>query len=168
MVVRRATLDDASQIAAIHVRSWQAGYKGIVPDDFLQSLSVNQRTEVWREALSNPSDVWVAEEEGRLLGWIGASKSRDPDADATTAELWAIYVDPSVWRRGVGRALWGEAESHLRSARFSRVTLWVLRENTTALRFYENIGFSLDRGHEKAFERGAARLTEIRLQRDLG
>lgn len=72
------------------------------------------------------------------------------------------------WRRGIGHALWTRAESHLRSSGFSRVTLWVLKENEGALRFYDSIGFVTDPGQAKTIERGGAQLIEIRLRRHLG
>jgi ribosomal protein S18 acetylase RimI-like enzyme len=168
MDIRRASLEDVGDIAAIHVRSWQEAYRGIVPEDFLRSLSIERREVAWRDALqSRTSDTWIAEDAGRVLGWINTGSSRDADAGPRTGELWAIYVDPNTWRRGVGRALWREAEAQLRAAGFHRVTLWVLDVNQRALHFYESIGFSVDSGHEKTIERGGATLREIRLRRDL-
>jgi ribosomal protein S18 acetylase RimI-like enzyme len=168
MVIRRAISEDASSIAAIHVRSWQSAYQGIVPKQFLQTLSIERRTATWQEALAaRTSDVWVAELEGRLLGWISVGKSRDADACADTAELWAVYVDPSAWRRGVGRALWREAEFHLKSLKNSQVTLWVLLANSIALRFYDSLGFVIDPGSTKKLQIGGAELVEIRLRRYL-
>ena len=114
MVVRQAKLDDAGAIAAIHVHSWQTAYQGIVPSAFLDSLSVEQRENVWRQNLEQEtSRTWVAEVGSHVLGWISAARSRDSDALPTTGEVWAIYVDPPYWRRGVGRRLWREAEGHL-------------------------------------------------------
>src|SRR6266478_5048758 len=133
MIVRRAIPSDAAGIASVHVRSWQEGYKGIIPEDFLRAMSVEQRTATWRQTLlKQDSETFVAEEQGNVLGWASVARSRDPDADRTTAELWAIYVDPNAWRQGVGLALWRQAEHDLGSLTFSQVTVWVLKENTEA------------------------------------
>jgi hypothetical protein len=43
MITRDAELRDAGGIAKVHVRSWQAAYAGIVPDEDLAQLSVDQR-----------------------------------------------------------------------------------------------------------------------------
>jgi hypothetical protein len=40
--VRPATPDDADAIASVHVRSWQAAYRGIVPDAMLDALSIQR------------------------------------------------------------------------------------------------------------------------------
>jgi len=46
MIIRKAKLDDATGIAKVHVDSWRTTYKGIIPDDFLNNLSYEQRTEL--------------------------------------------------------------------------------------------------------------------------
>jgi ribosomal protein S18 acetylase RimI-like enzyme len=169
MVVRRATIEDSGAIAEIHVRSWQAAYRDIVPPAFLDSLSVEQRERGWRQRLErDTSGTSVLEERGEVLGWVNAGPSRDADALSSTGELWAIYVAPDHWRRGVGQRLWSDAEEQLRRAGFLDVTLWVLKENTGALGFYRANGFAVDPGIEKAVELGAAVLIEIRLRKKLG
>lgn len=168
-LIRHATPDDAREIARIHVRAWQRAYRGIVPQTHLDSLSVEQREMIWRKRLQEQvTRTWVAEAADFLLGWINVGRSRDPDANAKTGELWSIYIDPEHWRRGVGRRLWAEAERHLRSVGYTDVTLWVLERNVDALEFYGSIGFALDPGTEQKTERGGAQLTEVRLRCGLG
>jgi ribosomal protein S18 acetylase RimI-like enzyme/SAM-dependent methyltransferase len=167
-VIRRATLDDARAIAEVHVRAWQQGYRGVVPDGHLQSLSVERREAAWRQALSQSmSEVWVAADAGQVDGWISVGDSRDAGADERTGELWAVYVDPGRWRRGVGRALWQQAEGHLRAAGFAAVTLWVLRDNRAARQFYEALGFRHEPAADRAIELGGVSLVEVRLRREL-
>jgi ribosomal protein S18 acetylase RimI-like enzyme len=167
MVVRHATLEDAKAIATIHVLSWQAAYKGIVPAGFLAAMSVDQREGMWRQRLEHGAPgTWVLEEHGGVLGWISVGPSRDADALSSTSELWAIYVDPKHWRRGVGQRLWDEVEDQLRRSGFSDVTLWVLQLNTDASAFYRANGFVID-GIEKTIELGGTELVEIRLRKVL-
>jgi ribosomal protein S18 acetylase RimI-like enzyme len=168
MVIRPATPDDSRAIATIHVLAWQARYQGVVPAQFLAALSVEQRERMWRQKLEQGApDTWVMEEHGAVLGWINAGASRDPDALPSTSELWAIYVDPKHWRRGVGQRLWSEIEDQLRRSGFADVTLWVLRDNAGALAFYRSNGFVVD-GLEKPIELGGTELVEIRLRKALG
>jgi ribosomal protein S18 acetylase RimI-like enzyme len=168
MVVRRATPEDSKAIATIHVLSWQAAYEGVVPAQFLASLSVDQRERIWRQRLEEgASSTWVIEEDGGVVGWTSAGPSRDTDALSSTSEVWAIYVDPKHWRQGVGQRLWGDIEDQLRRSGFSDVTLWVLRDNAGALAFYRSNGF-VDDGLEKTVELGGTELVEIRLRKGLG
>ena len=156
-------------IATIHVLSWQAAYRSIVPAQFLGSLSIDQREGVWRRNLERGAvDTRVAEEDGEVLGWISAGASRDADAVSSTSELLAIYIDPRHWRTGVGQRLWDDMEEHMKRTGVSEVTLWVLKDNTGALAFYRSNGFVLDAGVEKTIELGGTDLIEIRLRKRLG
>jgi ribosomal protein S18 acetylase RimI-like enzyme len=169
MIIRGATPNDARAIAEIHVRSWQVAYKDIVPDSFLESLSVEQRERFWRQSLegSGPGTS-VIEEHGEVLGWISVGPSRDAGEEPSTRELWAIYVEPRHWRRGVGQRLWGDIEKQLKRSGVSEVTLWVLKDNTRALAFYRSNGFVDDAGIEKTVEIGETELVEVRLRKGLG
>jgi ribosomal protein S18 acetylase RimI-like enzyme len=141
MIIRRATLEDARAIATVHVHAWQVAYQGIVPEALLRSLSIEQREQFWRQNLERrTSDTWVAAQDGKVLGWISAARSRDEDALPSTGEVWAIYVDPPYWRQGLGRLLWREAARLLAAAGFLDVTLWVLKGNAQAIAFYESNG----------------------------
>src|SRR5688572_20604850 len=122
MQIRQATPGDAPAIAVIHVDASWAAYRGLLPDAFLSSFTVERREAGWRQSLqAGECQVWIAEEAGRPLGWICVGKSRDDDTGPTTAELWAMYIDPPAWRQGVGRALWHRAAAQLRSAGFEEV-----------------------------------------------
>lgn len=164
MSVRRAVPADAAPIAQIHVRSWQAAYRGLMPDDLLDGLSADERAQTWREALADNA-VFVTERDGALVGFCAlAEPSRDEDAPDGTAEIGAIYVDPQAWRAGAGRALMDAALRHLQASGWREATLWVLRENEQALDFYAKFGFAPD-GAEKSYTRSGT--TGLRMRRSL-
>jgi ribosomal protein S18 acetylase RimI-like enzyme len=164
--VRRAGAEDVEAIAEIHVRSWQSAYRGILPDQLLDGLSVPERATSWRVILEGGEEHWlilVAEGGGELTGFCAAATpSRDLDADETTAELGALYIDPGHWRRGVGTALLTRALEELRRAGLHDVVLWVLPENHAALAFYERFGFKLEEGVEKREERSGRPVIRLR------
>ncbi|HEX5937279.1 MAG TPA: GNAT family N-acetyltransferase [Actinomycetota bacterium] len=145
--IRAATPEDARAIAMVHVASWRAAYRGLLPDAYLDRLSVDEREAQRREHLDDPSSergTLVAEEDGRIVGFATFGPSRDEDAPPGTGEVPAIYLDPGVVGTGVGRALFAEAASGLRNAGFTRATLWVLGANERARLFYERAGWTLD------------------------
>lgn len=169
MLFRHTTLDDAHAMAAVHVRSWQVAYERIVPSDVLDALSVEVRALAWRQNLERrAAETWVAEQNGQVVGFIGAGKSRDADSTSTTGEVWAIYVDPAFWRGGAGRGLWRVAETYLMESGFSEVTLWVLKANAPAIAFYEAIGLVIDSGLERTIMLGGVELPELRLRKRVG
>jgi ribosomal protein S18 acetylase RimI-like enzyme len=145
--IREAEPKDARDIAEIHVRSWRAAYRGQLADDFLDGLNVEDRLEMHRLALENPPAeyrMWVAEEEGRTIGFAVTGKSEDADADERTAEVFAIYLDPDHVGTGVGRSLLSHAVDDLRTRGFRSATLWVLASNEAARRFYDVAGWRHD------------------------
>jgi ribosomal protein S18 acetylase RimI-like enzyme len=153
----------------IHVESSVAAYQGILPDAILRSFTVERREAGWREMLQEAAvEVWLAEDEGRLLGWICIGKSRDPDAEAHGAEIWAMYVAPTNWRQGIGSALWTAAESFIIREAYSSVTLWVLQENSRARSFYARLGFLEEAEQVRSRERGGANVIELRMRRQFG
>lgn len=60
------------------------------------------------------------------------------------AELYALYVRPAWWSTGTGRALMGKVLARTAAAGYESITLWVLRDNQRARRFYERAGFAPD------------------------
>jgi ribosomal protein S18 acetylase RimI-like enzyme len=166
--IRQARHSDAAGIAAVHVRTWQAAYRGLVPDAHLDSMSVESRTEVWRDALARgePENVWVAAVGSEIAGWIAFGACRDADG-TRTGEIEAVYVAAQYWGGGLGRALWLQARSCLTQRGFRRVTLWVLLENARAIRFYRAAGFAPEPGTEKEIDIGGRALMEMRYAVDL-
>lgn len=75
----------------------------------------------------------VAERDGELLGFSVVLRREDGDA-----ELDGLFVEPTHWRQGLGRALVEQAERI--AARDGAANLWVTA-NTSALAFYDSCGF---------------------------
>jgi len=147
VVVRAARLEDARPVAHVHVASWRHAYRGLLPDDHLDKLSVEDREAMWLGAFADTdpkSGAFVAELDGRVVGFAAFGPSRDEDATELTAEVPAIYLDPALVGSGIGRELFAEANAALREAGFTRATLWVLEANASARRFYEKAGWSWD------------------------
>lgn len=148
MRIRPATREDARPIAEVHVASWRHAYRGLLPDDYLEKLSVDEREAqrlAWFADPRSSSGVLVAEDDaGRVVGFATFGPSRDDDAPMGTGEVPAIYVDPVQVGTGIGRQLIEETAAALREAGFTRATLWVLEENESARRFYESVGWTWD------------------------
>ena len=158
-------MTDARAIAEIAVRGWQAAYRGILPDEFLDGLSVTAREAGWRDLLEGDAEVrtpaWLAELGGRRVGFVSSGPPRDEDVAAPAAEIYAIYVLPDSWRRGVGRMLLRTAVAHWQAAGVDRLVLWVLRDNARARGFYESMGWRAD-GAEQPLTIGDVSVREVR------
>ena len=143
--VRGAVAGDAMAIAGVHVRSWQEGYRGLLPDEYLNGLRAEDRASQYRfERSSADSPVTlVAIDDDALCGFatIGPAASSD---EVNLGELLALYVDPSCWRLGVGRRLISEARQHMGDRGFAEAILWVLVGNARAAAFYAADGWTAD------------------------
>ena len=169
--VRRALPQDAEAIAAVHVRTWQIAYRGQLPDHFLEKLteSTDRRIEFWRNEISAPPhghEVWVAGHEMQVDGFAAIGPARDEDPK-TTAELYAIYVEPKHWNQGLGRALFEHSTRRLAGQGYATAILWVLESNTRARRFYEIAGWAADSGSKIENRHDGIELREIRYRIDL-
>jgi GNAT superfamily N-acetyltransferase len=148
-VIRPATAGDAAQIGLVHVRSWQAAYRGLIPQDFLDHLDPAARAALWHRHLQQTdwtrAGVLVAEAGEELEGFASYGPSRDEDADRTcVGEISTLYVLAESWGQGLGRRLMAEAVEHLTAAGYTQATLWVLGTNARARRFYAAAGWSED------------------------
>jgi GNAT superfamily N-acetyltransferase len=113
-----------ARFARVHVESWQTTYAGIVPEAYLASLDV-VREGSWREWLGLDVDVFVAEMDGEVVGFIGGGAIREP-VEEFDAELFAIYLLRDVQRRGIGMALLKRLAGSLRERGFGSMMAWVL------------------------------------------
>ena len=136
--IRVATLQDAGAIARVHVESWRTTYAGIVPAEYLASLDVGQREVSWREWLPLDIDVFVAEVDGEVVGFVGGGAIREP-VEGVDAELFAIYLLRDAQRRGIGMALLKRLAGSLKARGYRSMMAWVLEDNSSG-EFYSRSG----------------------------
>jgi ribosomal protein S18 acetylase RimI-like enzyme len=139
--LRDAVLEDAAQIARIHVESWRAAYRGLIADAELDARTVAGQTVIWQEILGQAVPVLLALDDDTVLGFCALR--REGESDPAHPEIGALYLDPAVFRRGIGTALLVETVARLRAAGDPEVTLWVLEGNHRARAFYARHGFVL-------------------------
>ena len=161
MLIREAHAVDAAAIARVHVDSWRTTYAGILPSDFLASLSYVKREQFWSRALSAPgrsSFICVAEdEEGRIVGFSSGGPERGGGL-TYKGELYAIYVLAQCQRRGIGSRLTSAVVRRLVEQDIDSMLLWVLADNPSR-GFYETLGAR--RIGEKAVDVGGIEVTEV-------
>ena len=147
IIIRPAIGDDAPAIAAVHVASWREAYTGLMPQTVLDGLSVDERAANWAQIINQSeqpegSGVFVAEHKGDLVGFAAGGRQRDTGLieQGFTGEIMAVYVLQDMQGRGVGRRLMNAVANNLHKSGHDAVSLWVLRDNSGARRFYEHLG----------------------------
>lgn len=141
-LIRAAGPGDALAIATVHVASWRATYRGLLPDAFLARLALAPREVQWARALAAPPaerGVWVATDDtGAVIGFASGGPERGGDV-AYPGELHALYLLPAAQGQGIGRRLFGTVAADLTRRGFPALLLWVLDGNPAA-HFYAHLG----------------------------
>lgn len=156
MTIRDAEVADAPAIGEVHVASWQAAYAGLMPDDFLARLSAESRAASWARRIGEGvGQVLVAEEDGVIAGFAAFGDG----------QLFALYLLPEYWGRGLGRALHDRVVEELPG---DSAVLWVLSTNERAKAFYVRQGWVADGASQtETIEDGRVTLEELRFRRSL-
>lgn len=163
-MIRPAKEEDAAGIARIHVETWRAAYAGIMPAEFLASLSVENRIKMWVALLDrNPRNLLVAEDAGEMSGFCHSVLFRG-EGTRICGETMAVYVLPQFQGRGHGLALMQATEADFRARGVAEAVLWVLEANHPTRRFYERFGYQPD-GGVKQEECGPAKLPVLRYRK---
>jgi len=167
--VRPATQRDAKVIAEIQASASQAAFKALFPGEAMPEFdSLKKSQAFWREAIEySEPQVQVALFAGKVVGFVGYDRTRDPKTPSTTGEIWAIYADPGHWGQGVGLALWDAAREGLIEEGCTKVTAWVPMGYERALRFHDMAGFKREMTSIKTVTLGSVKVEEIRFKRDL-
>jgi len=166
VAVRLMTESDIRAVSAVRVTGWQAAYRGMVPQAYLDALSVEadavMRRERFRQSGDTITNLVATDAENEVAGWACIGPYRGSDvAEPAAGELYAIYVKPSLIGTGVGRELIHAAHRHAAARGFRTMRLWVLRDNARARRFYERAGYAPD-GGTKEDDFSGAPVTEVR------
>ena len=134
MIIRQAKEEDVMQIAEILVEDWQTAYRGIINDDYLDSLSAKQRYQI---EIQRYQKFTVAVDGHEVLGYAWNEMTDD---DAADCEIIALYVRYSKRKNGIGKALLQNTIETFKQAGKKRMIIWCLKENVESRQFYEKMG----------------------------
>jgi ribosomal protein S18 acetylase RimI-like enzyme len=141
-LIREARIDDAEGIAKVHIDSWRTTYKGIVADDILDKLNVENRIERWKSILGNPSQdyriIVAVDQQKQIIGFLDGGINREKAYDYD-AEMFAFYLLEHVQKQGIGREMVKVLAVELQKMGLKSILVWVLKDNP-ARRFYEKLG----------------------------
>ncbi len=143
VLIRPATPRDASQVARLHHLGWTEGYRGLLPDEHLDSLSWPGCQARWEASLASPgvATVLVAEV-AELVGFVSYGPCFDPGTTGA-GEVYDLWVAAAARSHGIGAALLAAALDAL-AADHEVAMVWVLGTNRRGQAFYEREGATPD------------------------
>jgi GNAT superfamily N-acetyltransferase len=168
--IRDARPGDAHGIATVVVASWQATYRGLLPDRILATLSVADRERTWSQILADPpprTAVLLATADAAVIGFVAVGPGHDATAASETGALYAIYLRPDQLGRGIGTQLHSAAMHRLSTLGFTHATLWVLEGNEQAISFYRRKGWTADGARRVEQGPDGVELPVLRMRRPL-
>jgi GNAT superfamily N-acetyltransferase len=139
--IRLAMPTDAAAIAEVRVSAWRTTYRGMIPDAYLDAMTIEDSAALWGKVLAaapNTTSTFVAERDGRVVGF--ASGMMKPEAKlGFDAELTGIYVVREAQRAGLGKRLVAAVAAAQRSHGATGMIVWVIAGNKGARAFYEGL-----------------------------
>jgi GNAT superfamily N-acetyltransferase len=152
--IRRAGVDDARALAGVHIASWRAAYRGLMPAEVLHRLTLEGRERDWRGWLAEGGarhHTLVAERGGAIVAFCTIEMPADePDEPDDVAAIPALYAHPDAVGTGAGSALMDAAVDAIREAGYREAILWMLEGNRRAAGFYERRGWRRDGGRRRS------------------
>jgi len=140
--IQEANLKHAPGLANVHVKTWQHSYKGIIDQDYLDSLDLKQREERWVNIFQiqdRKSQIYVLlNNKDQVIGFYSIGESREKEHDFTH-ELWAIYILPEYQGHGLGRFMFEDIKHKLHALNAKSLCVVVLQEGP-AVAFYKKMG----------------------------
>ena len=136
MIIRDAVEADLPAIVKI--------YNATVPTRIvtaeLEPTTVEARLPWFREHSSEHYPFWVAESEGRVIGWLDFKKFLPRCAYRGTAEI-SVYVDEEFRRRGMGQRLLEQAIARAPSLGITALVGFIFGHNEPSLKLFQRLGF---------------------------
>lgn len=136
--IRLANQEDIHQIAKLYVDSWKRTYQGLIPESYLNGLTVESLCKRWGDYIKEPKQgIFVAVDHKKVLGF-GAFKPYHRIDDCIYVD--SLHVEPSFQGKGIGSALIkriyavGEEES------YSKMAICIVKGNDRARELYVKLG----------------------------
>ena len=142
IIIRSATINDAEKIAKIKLEGWQTAYRGIIDDNFLNSMDLNEEIKRRKDNIQNGVEIIVAELDNNIVGFCmyrDYTKNQEnyPNSDC---EISSLYVKSSLKRKGIGTKLMQHVLKKLKKQGKTNMILGCLKENYPSRAFYEKMG----------------------------
>jgi len=155
MKIEKAAIEQADIIGKVHSEAWKQTYVGVFPESFLREDTASKRKQEFLESFDDKDIFYYIVYEGTVpVGIIKVIEELD------AYEIASFYILEKYRNKGYGKQVVVYLKKELHK---KRIRLWVLEENTEAIKFYENNSFKFS-GNTRVINRGQS---YIQLQYEL-
>ena len=136
--VRIARMNDIERISFVLASSWKTAYRGMIGDEYLDSLQDDHWVNFLSSGLEGNYLVSMVLEDNGLV--VGAAIAGETKTDGEI-HLLSFYLLPEKTGQGFGGLFYRGVEAEMMKRGYDKCILDVLEENAKAIRFYEAQGF---------------------------
>ena len=140
-IIRKRQKEDCSDVAHVVTIAWNETYKGIVPDEFLNNLYLNEEARAmnsYNKFDEKDNHQFVLEVDNKVVGFVNVGSTDDKDYD-NCGEIHAIYIINGYKGYGFGKKLIESGINELKEIGCDKMIIGCLVGNPTN-GFYEHIG----------------------------
>jgi lincosamide nucleotidyltransferase A/C/D/E len=162
VLVREATVADVPATCIVRMRSWRAAYAGLMPQPIIDAFDIGTMWSAWRASVHRPPSrsmrLFVTGPPGEVHSY---ALVRPGEGSDVAGEVAALYSDPTAWGSTAGWATFNTAVDYLRTMGRTELSLWMLKGNERARRFYERAGWQPS-GEEQTETTAGGSYVEVR------
>lgn len=165
--IRKVRKADLTEVVDISIRGWQTAYRGIIDDDFLDSMDKQEMLKRQLEDYQKDGFI-VAELEEKVVGFCRYidSNEKTPDIEGIDCEICALYVKPELKRHGIGKAMFKYVTNEFKIKEKKKMIIWCLKENEPSRKFYKIMG-GIEIPQEHFYEKAGKKYQEAGYVYDL-
>ncbi|WP_042224353.1 GNAT family N-acetyltransferase [Oceanobacillus manasiensis] len=134
---------DISAVQHVARTSWNATYKGIIPETIQENFINMAYSDVMMERRVKNSFLYVAEKDHEIIGFANFSRVKE-DGEV---ELSAIYILPQTQAQGIGTAMLEKGINEIKGV--TKICLNVEEKNVVGKNFYIAKGFRAESTFEE-------------------
>lgn len=141
IIIRPLKKEDVVGAASIKINGWKEAYKGIVDDNHLESLSLEEQTKKFEKCIGDNNFI-VAVLNNEVVGFCRFvfDNSFSSNIDYIDCELSAIYVHPNLKGKGIGTKMFNHVLKEFYNNDKETMILWCLKNNFNSIEFYKHMG----------------------------
>ncbi len=160
IIIRNIEEKDIPSIVDIQIEGWRSAYKGIVDDEYLNSMNREERIER-RKKNYKENSIIVAELNHEVVGfcWYAANNKFSPNMHDIDCEITALYVKPDLKYNGIGTKLFKYVIDEFKNKNKTKMIIWCLKDNEPSKKFYTKMGGKIVK--EKIMEIGDKNYLEV-------
>ena len=153
ITIRKGVYEDIPSIVDIKINGWKIAYKGIIDDEFLNSMKKETHIKRMQDNYKK-TNIVVAQVNNKVVGFCRYldNNSFSENIENADCEIIALYVLPELKRQGIGTKMFNYVKRELKAKNKNHMVIWCLKENKNSKKFYEKMGGTIVAEKQATFE----------------